>query len=772
MRVVLAVVLCLTATLAGILAFSPARALGAGAVTRVQQTDTRLAFTGTWGTGSNSGASGSSWGYTNTSGSLVTVKFTGTSLGWITVKSPNYGIAQVTVDGGAPVTVDLYSPDTKWQQKVWSATGLPDSAHTVTIAYTGTKNPSAAAAYIGADAFDVVGTLTQAGSPPPPPASNATRIEQTDTRLAPAGSWGTGGSSGASGGSWGYTNTSGSLVTVKFSGTSLSWITVKSPSYGIAQVTVDGGTPTSVDLYSPDTKWQQKVWSATGLANSAHTVTIAYSGKKNPAATGAYIGVDAFDVVGTLTQTAPPTPSTTTGKTYYVDATGGNDGNNGLAPGSAWKTLSKITSFAWSTGFRAGDTILFKRGEVWREPFALDTDSGKTKSGAAGAPITFDAYGTGAKPVWSGSADLSATGKWTNQGSNKWRTSGLAYEIGNILLNGEASNGNKKSALSGITTQGDFYYDATNDYLYMYSTSNPGSFYSHIEACQKFGAGSAPSSYIWGVHSYVTIRNVAIRNYAYHGLVFGNGSSHITIENCDFSWLGGGYDGLGTNTSDGNGIMIWNSASYVTIRNCTFRDIWETAVSLQATGVARSVNHIYIYGNTITRCNAAFDYWLKTDSASSASELYWVKNTIYNVGGGFFNRSGRQDSYPVGFSMAPYSPPTEAHILNNIFQTCASAYKDGAYLAPQATTSRTGWNIDYNCYYVDKAAAFKIGGTPYTFAGWKSATGKDAHSRAVDPLMLNPAAGDFHLQSTSPCIGAGMVVSGMTSASAVNIGAY
>ena len=249
--------------------------------------------TGSWGTGSNSGASGSSWGYANTSGSLVTVKFTGTSFGWITVKSPNYGIAQVTLDGGAPVTVDLYSPDTKWQQKVWSATGLRDSAHTVTIAYTGTKNPAAAGAYIGVDAFDVEGTLT-------PSIPTLTRYQQTDTRLAFTGSWGTGLNPGASGGSWGYANTSGSLVTVKFTGTSFSWITVKSPNYGIAQVTLDSDAPVTVDLYSPDTKWQQKVWSATGLQDSAHTLTIAYTGTKNPAAAGAYIGVDAFDISGIL----------------------------------------------------------------------------------------------------------------------------------------------------------------------------------------------------------------------------------------------------------------------------------------------------------------------------------------------------------------------------------------------------------------------------------------------------------------------------------------
>ncbi len=138
-----------------------------------------------------------------------------------------------------------------------------DGTHTLTIAYTGTKNPAAAGAYIGVDAFDILGTIVQAGGPPPPP--TPTRYQQTDTHLSFTGSWGTGLNPGASGGSWGYANTSGSLATVKFTGTSIGWITVKSPNYGIAQVTLDSDAPVTVDLYSPDTKWQQKVWSATGL---------------------------------------------------------------------------------------------------------------------------------------------------------------------------------------------------------------------------------------------------------------------------------------------------------------------------------------------------------------------------------------------------------------------------------------------------------------------------------------------------------------------------
>ncbi len=48
--------------------------------------------------------------------------------------------------------------------------------------------------------------------------------------------------------------------------------------------------------------------------------------------------------------------------TYYVDPAGSN-GNNGLTPQTAWRTLLKV---GIST-FQPGDVILFKRDGVWNE---------------------------------------------------------------------------------------------------------------------------------------------------------------------------------------------------------------------------------------------------------------------------------------------------------------------------------------------------------------------------------------------------------------------
>ena len=82
---------------------------------------------------------------------------------------------------------------------------------------------------------------------------------------------------------------------------------------------------------------------------------------------------------------------------YYVDATGGSDGNNGRSHSTAWKTISKINDFAENPGFSDGDVIAFKRGEIWKsdEPIGFDTASinwGTLKG------LTIQDYGTGPKP--------------------------------------------------------------------------------------------------------------------------------------------------------------------------------------------------------------------------------------------------------------------------------------------------------------------------------------------------------------------------------------
>lgn len=257
--------------------------------TRYEQTDSRLVWSGTWTTSSSSVYSGGSHRYANSSGSSVTVTFSGTYLAWIAKKSPAYGRALVIVDGAASSYVDLYSSTTGYKKKVWDSGLLPSGLHTVRIQWTGQRSVPSGGTNISVDAFDVAGTL-----------KSATRYEQTDSRLLWSGAWTTASSSYYSGGSFRYTKRSGSSVTVNFTGVRLTLIGKKAPNYGIARVSVDGGPPVSVDFYSASTLYKQKVWSTPFLAPGDHSVTITCSGTKRSAARGTNINLDAVDVLGSL----------------------------------------------------------------------------------------------------------------------------------------------------------------------------------------------------------------------------------------------------------------------------------------------------------------------------------------------------------------------------------------------------------------------------------------------------------------------------------------
>ena len=77
-------------------------------------------------------------------------------------------------------------------------------------------------------------------------------------------------------------------------------------------------------------------------------------------------------VMNTLAQSPGAAPHA-----YYVDSSIGDDSSSGRSPSSAWRTIGKVNSMALAPG----DTVYFRRGEVWRE--TLEPRNG----GAPGRPI-------------------------------------------------------------------------------------------------------------------------------------------------------------------------------------------------------------------------------------------------------------------------------------------------------------------------------------------------------------------------------------------------
>ncbi|MBD0256043.1 MAG: right-handed parallel beta-helix repeat-containing protein, partial [Cytophagales bacterium] len=104
--------------------------------------------------------------------------------------------------------------------------------------------------------------------------------------------------------------------------------------------------------------------------------------------------------------------STTQAATYYFSTSQGDDNRTAAqaqSPSTPWKTIAKLNAI-FST-LAPGDVIMFNRGEVFEGSIVA------TKSGVAGNPIVFSAYGTGAWPVISSFATLSG---WVSLGNGIW----------------------------------------------------------------------------------------------------------------------------------------------------------------------------------------------------------------------------------------------------------------------------------------------------------------------------------------------------------------
>jgi beta-galactosidase GanA len=152
--------------------------------------DPALSYSGTWthANASNSnytnGDYDSTESWSQTTGSSMSVTFNGTAVQWIGPKNTNGGIAAVSIDGGTPVDVDTYdSAGKEFQQVLFSATGLPAGAHTLTITVTGTKNPAATADTVVIDAINVPTAAELAGYFPVVPQSGTITLQGRDSKL-------------------------------------------------------------------------------------------------------------------------------------------------------------------------------------------------------------------------------------------------------------------------------------------------------------------------------------------------------------------------------------------------------------------------------------------------------------------------------------------------------------------------------------------------------------------------------------------------------------
>jgi hypothetical protein len=173
--------------------------------------------------------------------------------------------------------------------------GYPSEYSDVYMIVTGASAPSVAPPATEAPATAPAET-PQATTPPATTSAATNRVEQDSPAVEKSGTWFPNAGSFNSGGSSILAMDAGSTVKFTFTGTGVKWIGFRDAWSGIAQVYVDGVLQSTVDTFSAVTLSGAELFSATGLSNATHTLTIKVTGNRSAGAAGAWVWVDAFEV--------------------------------------------------------------------------------------------------------------------------------------------------------------------------------------------------------------------------------------------------------------------------------------------------------------------------------------------------------------------------------------------------------------------------------------------------------------------------------------------
>lgn len=265
---------------------------------RVEESDAAVTRTGTWtASDATKGWSGGSALQSSMAGATMSITFNGTSIRWIGSRGRGMGIAQISVDSGPVREVDLFGrPSDEIHTPIYTVYDLGPGQHKLTITVTGRQDGQAEGNLVVVDAFDIQPDFT------------VSHWQDTNPDLKYSGAWTKSSEQFAWSGS-GVSNlpelpvtaqetqAAGATMTVPFRGSGISWIGYRGPDAGIANVQVDGGRATQVDLYAPTATYQPIVFTKTGMTDSDHTLTITATGQKNASSTAARVVIDALDVM-------------------------------------------------------------------------------------------------------------------------------------------------------------------------------------------------------------------------------------------------------------------------------------------------------------------------------------------------------------------------------------------------------------------------------------------------------------------------------------------
>ncbi len=261
--------------------------------TRFEQDDGRLLYKGKWTAVNSALASAGGYCQALSPEAAVAVPFYGTRLDLLSSKGPGAGLAEVRVDGGPPVLLDLSAPAWVHQQRVFSTGRLPLGLHVVDFA----QSPHSSADHgISIDAVEVEGLPGYISGG----LAATSRREDKDLRIEYQPAWLEHSGTAFSGRSFQHSPVPGASARLEFWGVHISVIAATGPSYGRMQVILDGIQVATVDLCSPRPRYGQRVWTSGGLLPGNHSVQLVAADPGPSATKVGAINLDAVEVVGEL----------------------------------------------------------------------------------------------------------------------------------------------------------------------------------------------------------------------------------------------------------------------------------------------------------------------------------------------------------------------------------------------------------------------------------------------------------------------------------------
>ncbi len=430
--------------------------------------------------------------------------------------------------------------------------------------------------------------------------------------------------------------------------------------------------------------------------------------------------------------------------TWYVDAASSNCSPTG--PGTEAQPYCSITAALNARG-GPGTTLLVKPG-VYRELVQVPA------SGSAGQPLVLRATGPGV--IIDGADDFSDPAKWKLLSGNVWKASSVNWAPKQVF--GDGARLTASTASAGSLPARTFRYVAGTGLYVNAGGGNP--------ATHQLAVGRRQNALVLNGRSWVTVEGFTITRTEERTVQLAAQSNDVALigNMVTFSNKYGIYVSdcararIASNlVTDHNyhGIMLTVGST-----DCVIEDNESARNALPGT---RAANGLYMYGatNNTVRRNKWHD---NQDSGShmqtGANDNVSVNNLSWNNGDHGYDHLGATGTVHVGdvawgnfkdgFSIEGVSPNTR---LSNCIAV-NNGLTTSEYNLWVESTSVSGFVSNDNLFWNSTSQQpVKYITTVYSsVAAYATASGKDSRTIQADPRFVNAAAGNFHLQPTSPAI--------------------